>query len=121
MGLGRELGKDADSSATIDGLLFNAPSVPLGVAGGTHGQGLEQTETTRLLSAAAYLRPGSTTEVRTWQKEVRAKLKKKLAPEFAQKWLDKKQKAQKDADEVPEKKQPKVIIGHGYVRWVRNR
>ncbi|XUL89262.1 hypothetical protein ACQ86D_23650 [Streptomyces galilaeus] len=46
MGLGRELGKDADSSATIDSLLFNAPSVPLGVMGGAHGQGLEQTETT---------------------------------------------------------------------------
>lgn len=123
MGLGRELGKDADSSATVDSLLFNAPSVPLGVLGGTHGQGLEQTETTRLLSAAAYLRPDSTAEFRTWHKNERAKLKKKLTPEFVQKWLDKKQKAQKDADadEVPEKSQPKVIIGHGYVRWVRNR
>ncbi|MCX4972769.1 hypothetical protein [Streptomyces sp. NBC_00620] len=123
MGLGRELGKDADSSATIDSLLFNAPSVPLGVMGGAHGQGLEQTETTWLLSAAAYLRPDSIAEFRTWQKKERAELKKKLTPEFVQKRLDKKQKAQKDAnaDEVPAKPQPKVIIGHGYVRWVRNR
>lgn len=85
MGLGRELGKDADSSATIDSLLFNAPSVPLGVAGGMHDQGAEQTETTRLLSAAAYLRPDSTAEFRTWQKKERAKLNKKLTPEFVQK------------------------------------
>jgi hypothetical protein len=123
MGLGRELGKDADSSATIDSLLLNAPSVPLGVMGGTHGPGPEQTETTWLLSAAAYLRPDSIAEFHTWQKKERAELKKKLTPEFVQKWLDKKQKAQKDAnaDEVPAKPQPKVIIGHGYVRWVRNR
>ncbi|MFC9843987.1 hypothetical protein ACFWFF_15945 [Streptomyces sp. NPDC060223] len=103
--------------------MFNAPSVPLGFPGGTHSQGLEQTETTRLLSAATYLRPDSTAEFRTWQKRGRAKLQKKLTPEFVQKRLDKKQRAQKDADagEVPEKSQPKVIIGHGYVRWVRNR
>ncbi|WP_326760020.1 hypothetical protein OHB35_25565 [Streptomyces phaeochromogenes] len=123
MGLGRELGEDADSSATIDSLLFNTPSVPLGVMGGAHGQGLEHTETTWLLSAAAYLRPDSIAEFRAWQKRRRAELKKKLTPEFVQKRLDKKQKAQKDAnaDEVPAKPQPKVIIGHGYVRWVRNR
>ncbi|MGH1554126.1 hypothetical protein ACRAWF_25835 [Streptomyces sp. L7] len=75
------------------------------------------------MSAAAYLRPDSIAEFRTWQKKERAELKKKLTPEFVQKWLDKKQKTQKDAnaDEVPAKPQPKVIIGHGYVRWVRNR
>lgn len=123
MGLGRELGKDADSSAPVDSLLFNAPSVPLGVAGGMHGQGSEETETTRLLSAAAYLRLDSVAEFRTWQKNGRAKLKKKLTPDSVQKWLDKKQKAQTDtdADELPDKPQPKVIIGHNYVRWVRNR
>ncbi|MET9965803.1 hypothetical protein ABZZ80_07720, partial [Streptomyces sp. NPDC006356] len=103
--------------------MFNAPSVPLGVAGGMHGQGAEQTETTRLLGAAAYLRPDSVAEFRTWQKSEWGKLKKKLTPESVQKWLDKKQKAQTDADadELPEKPQPKVIIGHSYVRWVRNR
>ncbi|AVH57536.1 hypothetical protein C4B68_19135 [Streptomyces dengpaensis] len=72
---------------------------------------------------AAYLRPDSPAKFRTWRKKKRAKLKTKLTSESVQKWLDKKQKAQKDAaaDEVPEKPQPKVIIGHGYVRWVRNR
>ncbi|WP_328844706.1 hypothetical protein [Streptomyces sp. NBC_00258] len=107
---------------TVGISLISAPAVPLGDAAGAHGQG-EQTETTRLLGAAAYLRPDSPAELRTWRKNEWAKFKKKLTPVFVAKWRDKKQEAQADtgADEMPEKPQPKVIIGPDYVRWVRDR
>ncbi|MGW5235974.1 hypothetical protein ACWEQU_27720 [Streptomyces nodosus] len=103
--------------------LINAPAIPLGGANVTHNLGAEQTETTRLLSAAAYLRPDSPAEFRTWRKNECAKLRKRLTPAFVQEWLDKKQEAQKDAtaDETPEKPQPKVVIGPDYVRWIRDR
>ncbi|MBW8700846.1 hypothetical protein MBT84_14690 [Streptomyces sp. MBT84] len=123
MGLGRELGKDADSSAAIGISIVSAPAVPLGSANGTHGQGLDQTETTRLLSAAAYLRPDSPAEFRAWRKNEWAKLRKRMTPGLIKAWLDKKREAEKgaDADALPKKLQPKVIIGTDYVRWVRDR
>ncbi|MFF3892600.1 hypothetical protein ACFYY3_05255 [Streptomyces sp. NPDC001812] len=46
-----------------------------------------------------------------------------MTPAFVKEWLDKKREAEKDADadELPEKPQPKVLIGSDYVRWVRDR
>ncbi|RVU20371.1 hypothetical protein EOT10_27190 [Streptomyces antnestii] len=123
MGLGRELGKDADSSAAIGISIVSAPAVPLGSANGAHGHGLDQTETTRLLSAAAYLRPDSPAEFRAWRQNEWAKLRKRMTPGFIKVWLEKKRESEKDADAdaLPEKPQPKVIIGTDYVRWVRDR
>jgi hypothetical protein len=123
MGLGRELGKDADSSARSGTPLSSVPAVPLGGANGTQGLESERTEPTRLLSAAAYLRPDSPAEFRTWRKNVRTKLTKKVTPGFIRERLDKRNEAEKDTqtDELPKKPQPKVITGPDYVRWVRDR
>ncbi|MEU7488789.1 hypothetical protein [Streptomyces sp. NPDC042319] len=107
---------------SIDMSLISAPAVPLDGSNGAHGDGAEQTETTRLLSTAAYLRRDSPAEFRTWRKNEWAKLRGRATPDLVKKWLAKKQKAQKGAsDEEPKKPQPKVIIGHDYVRWVRDR
>ncbi|MEU6344430.1 hypothetical protein ABZ883_26175 [Streptomyces sp. NPDC046977] len=46
-----------------------------------------------------------------------------MTPVFVKERLDKKREADKDAgaDEIPEKPQPKVLIGPDFVRWVRDR
>ncbi|NGO69287.1 hypothetical protein [Streptomyces boncukensis] len=97
------------------------------------------TDPTRLLCAAAYLRPNRAAEFADKLKAWRRKKAKELGDKFTPKSmrerrlerLTKREAAKEksalerleklDEDEPTERKQPRVLVGHEYVRWVRRR
>ncbi|WP_405954898.1 hypothetical protein [Streptomyces phaeochromogenes] len=137
---------ETESARSVNGRLDGAaallkvPAVPLHGADGTRraGEGPGgMTEPTRLLCAAAHLRPDRAEELaeklRKWRKEQAKQLGDRLTPkkvrqrrlEQAAKRALKGEKAKLerawDDEEPADPKQPRVLVGHEYVRWVRSR
>ncbi|WP_340377618.1 hypothetical protein U5640_22775 [Streptomyces sp. SS7] len=95
------------------------------------------TEPTRLLCAAAHLRPDGAEEfaenIRKWRRKQAKQIRHKLTPEKVR--LRRLEKAAREAlagekatleklvadDTATAPKQPRVVVGHEYVRWIRHR
>ncbi|NGO07527.1 DUF1682 domain-containing protein [Streptomyces sp. HC44] len=135
-----ESARSADGRMDGAASLLKVPAVPVFGADGTHraGPGPDgMTEPTRLLCAAAHLRPDRAEEfaekLRKWRKKQIKKFGDRLTPENVR--LRRLEQAAKRAaegekaelekeldDETPaDPKQPRVLVGHEYVRWIRSR
>ncbi|MEV7892378.1 hypothetical protein ACWD3I_48870 [Streptomyces sp. NPDC002817] len=120
--------------------LLTTPAVPVFGVEGAHRVGAGSdglTEPTRLLCAAAHLRPDRAEEfaekLRKWRKKQATELVDKLTPKKIR--LRRLEQAAKralegDKDELerawddetpPDPKQPRVLVGHEYARWIRSR
>lgn len=137
---------DTESARSANGRLDGAasllkvPAVPLYEVDGTRrvGQGPGgMTEPTRLLCAAAHLRPDRAEEfaekLRKWRRKKTKEFGDRLTPKkVRQRRLEQvakraiageKAALEKalDDEEPTAPKQPRVLVGHEYVRWVRRR
>lgn len=132
--------RSGDARAGGAGSLLKVPVVPRQAAGAHgrpgYGQG-GMSEPTRLLCAVAHLRPDRAEEfaenLRKWRRKKAKQLGDRLTPkkmrerrleQAAKRALDDDKDALKkalDDDEPTERKQPRVLVGHEYARWVRRR
>jgi hypothetical protein len=80
---------------------------------------LEQSEVTRLLCAAAYLRPATAVQVRTAAKNKVAAVAAARTPRAIRKLRARQGPEEETADTA--KSPPRILEGHDYVRWVRKR
>ncbi|MFJ9902516.1 hypothetical protein ACIRVK_06355 [Streptomyces sp. NPDC101152] len=132
--------KFRDAWADGAGSLLKLPAVPRQPANGNgrpgYGQG-GMTEPTRLLCAVAHLRPDRAEEfaekLGTWRRKKAKQLSDRLTPkkvrerrleQAAKRALEGDRAALEkalDDDEPTERKQPRVLVGHEYARWVRRR
>jgi hypothetical protein len=132
--------RPADARLNGAASLLKVPGIPVYGVNGTRRGDLGSdgmTEPTRLLCAAAHLRPDRAEEfaekLRKWRKKQIKQLSDRLTPEKvrlrrldqAAKWAlaGEQAKLEKawDEDEPTDPKQPRVLVGHEYARWVRRR
>ena len=128
VGLGSQFKKshpDGDSDAE-EWALLNMPAMPVpGSDGVSEGRDSEPSDVTRLLSAAAHVRPAAGGQRRAAKATAPVVAQHQAgAPQWMMFWRDKDPKPHEDESEqqeAAEKAADPPVLGFDYVRWVRER